>query len=73
MKKLIYIAGCLLLLSAPGCKNFLDVVPDNVPTIDNAFTIRQEAMKYLFTCYSYLPAAATPAPTPPSPAATSSG
>ncbi|QEC78567.1 RagB/SusD family nutrient uptake outer membrane protein [Mucilaginibacter ginsenosidivorax] len=39
-----------------GCKkDFLDVVPDNVATIDNSFTSRNEAEKYLFTCYSYLP------------------
>lgn len=36
-------------------KGFLDVVPDNVATIDNAFTNRQEAEKFLFTCYNYLP------------------
>jgi hypothetical protein len=35
--------------------NYLDVVPDNAPTIDNAFTMRSEAIKYLATCYSYLP------------------
>lgn len=46
---------CVLLLSAASCKKFLDVVPDNVATIDNAFTMRAEAEKYLFTCYSYLP------------------
>ncbi|WP_142688470.1 RagB/SusD family nutrient uptake outer membrane protein [Chitinophaga polysaccharea] len=48
---------CVLLLSA-SCKKFLDVVPDNVATIDNAFTMRAEAEKYLFTCYSYLPSSA---------------
>lgn len=42
-----------LLLS--GCKKFIDVVPDNVATINNAFTLRNEAEKFLFTCYSYLP------------------
>ncbi|WP_028375651.1 RagB/SusD family nutrient uptake outer membrane protein [Leeuwenhoekiella sp. MAR_2009_132] len=42
-----------LLQSCGG--EFLDVVPDNVATIDNAFTLRNEAEKYLFTCYSYLP------------------
>lgn len=35
--------------------SYLDVVPDNVATIDNAFTMRNTAEKYLFTCYSYLP------------------
>lgn len=35
--------------------NYLNIVPDNVPTIDNAFVMRSEAEKFLFTCYSYLP------------------
>lgn len=35
--------------------NFLDVVPDNVSTVEHAFKLRNEAEKYLFTCYSYLP------------------
>lgn len=39
-----------------GCKkDYLDVVPDNVATIENSFTSRTEAEKYLYTCYSYLP------------------
>src|SRR5690606_15860686 len=46
----------LLLVGLLGsCKDYLDVVPDNLPTIDNAFANRNEAEKYLFTCYSYLP------------------
>jgi len=38
-----------------SCKKYLDVVPDNISTIENAFKLRIEAEKYLFTCYSYLP------------------
>ncbi|MGE8290245.1 MAG: RagB/SusD family nutrient uptake outer membrane protein [Sphingobacterium sp.] len=38
-----------------SCKKYLDIVPDNVATIDYAFRNRDEAEKYLFTCYSYLP------------------
>ncbi|MCM5528681.1 RagB/SusD family nutrient uptake outer membrane protein [Parasegetibacter sp. NRK P23] len=38
-----------------SCKKFLDVVPDNVATIENAFKLRNEAEKYLFTLYSYQP------------------
>lgn len=38
-----------------GCDNFLDIVPDNVATIDYAFRMRATAEKYLATCYSYLP------------------
>ena len=45
----------LLLLTTGACKKYLDVVPDNVATIDNAFTLRSSAERYLFTCYSYMP------------------
>lgn len=38
-----------------GCRRYLDIIPDNIPTIDNAFKLRQEAEKYLGTCYSYIP------------------
>lgn len=33
----------------------LDVVPDNLPTIDHAFANRAMAERYLSTCYFYLP------------------
>ena len=46
------LAGLLMLNS---CKKYLDVVPDNVATIDNAFTMRTQAEKFLFTCFSYMP------------------
>lgn len=38
-----------------SCKKYLDIIPDNVPTIDHAFAMRSEAEKYLYTCYSYMP------------------
>jgi hypothetical protein len=45
-----------ILFGLESCeKSFLDVVPDNVVTIDQAFKLRNEAEKYLFTCYSYIP------------------
>ena len=57
MKKII-ITGTLTLIFLAvlsSCKKYLDVVPDNIATIDNAFTMRSQAEKYLFTCYSYMP------------------
>lgn len=36
--------------------DYLDIVPDNVATIDNAFSMRVTAERFLFTCYSWLPA-----------------
>jgi hypothetical protein len=38
-----------------SCADFLDVVPDNIPTMDHAFQNRGEAEKYLVGLYSYLP------------------
>lgn len=50
-----------VLILVPSCKkSFLDIVPDNVATLDNAFANRNEAEKYLFTCYSYLPQEGNP-------------
>lgn len=44
------------IISLSSCEDsFLDVVPDNVNTIDKVFNLRNEAEKYLFTCYSYMP------------------
>ncbi len=39
-----------------SCKNdYLDVVPDDIATIDHAFRDEIQAEKYLATCYRYLP------------------
>ncbi|MEQ6121853.1 RagB/SusD family nutrient uptake outer membrane protein [Reichenbachiella sp. MALMAid0571] len=38
-----------------SCSDYLDVVPDNLPTIDIAFSDRSSTEKYLATCYSYMP------------------
>ncbi|MET3114129.1 hypothetical protein AAKU52_001862 [Pedobacter sp. CG_S7] len=44
-----------LLGSVSSCKKYLDIVPDNIATLENAFSMRSQAEKFLFTCYSYLP------------------
>jgi starch-binding outer membrane protein, SusD/RagB family len=54
-RNLVYRLPLLLIFLCTSCNNFLDVVPDNVATIENAFTLRNEAERYLFTCYSYMP------------------
>lgn len=45
----------LLLLLTTGSCSYLDVVPDNVATIDDAFVDEASAERFLATCYSYLP------------------
>jgi hypothetical protein len=56
--KLLYKYVILSVFLVPGltsCTDFLDVVPDNVATIENAFSDRYTSEKYLYTCYSFLP------------------
>ena len=55
MKYLIYIVTLCLSLSLLNCEDYLDIVPDNIATIDYAFFDRVGAERFLFTCYSYLP------------------
>lgn len=44
-----------VILASSSCEKYLDIIPDNVPTVDHAFAMRSEAEKYLYTCYSYMP------------------
>lgn len=57
MKKRISIGTLLLsfLCVAVSCSDYLDIVPDNIATIDKAFETRKSTEGYLFTCFSYLP------------------
>ncbi len=49
-----YIWLAVLIASIVSCKKYLDVVPDNVGTLEYAFRNRNEAENYLFSCYAYL-------------------
>lgn len=55
MKSIYTIIVCISFLLLTACSDYLDVIPDNMPTIDHAFRDRNSAETYLFTCYSYLP------------------
>lgn len=48
---LVALFGSMLFSS---CK-YLDIVPDNIATVDNIFRMRNTTEQYLFTIYSYLP------------------
>jgi hypothetical protein len=52
LNKLFILAG--LVFGVISC-DYLDVVPDDAPTLDDAFKNRAAAEKSLFTCFSYLP------------------
>ncbi|MDR3244920.1 MAG: hypothetical protein LBT50_00625, partial [Prevotellaceae bacterium] len=47
------LTGLLLLLSS--CREYLNVVPDNTLTLDNVFSVKEEAYNALAKVYSYMP------------------
>jgi hypothetical protein len=53
IKKCAFITSCILLAS---CSSYLDVVPENTPTVEHAFANRAEAENYLAGLFSFLPA-----------------
>lgn len=57
MKKTIQIVIFLftILIFTSACKDFLNVIPDNIPTIEHAFKNRNEAEAFLYGCYSFIP------------------
>lgn len=64
MKKIFVITTLALFGILSSCKKYLDVVPDNIATIDDAFSSRIQAEKSLYTCYSYLPVDGDPQTNP---------
>lgn len=52
-----YLICIVMALSVNSC-SYLDVVPDNVATLENAFSDRYTAEKYLATCYWGMPKSA---------------
>jgi hypothetical protein len=56
---MILVAATLL---ATGCDKFLNVVPDDgLATIEMSFNLRASAIRYLGTCYAYMPNDGIPA------------
>ncbi|MCH5599130.1 RagB/SusD family nutrient uptake outer membrane protein [Niabella ginsengisoli] len=53
MKQLTtWLLAAILVGPISSCKKYLDIVPDNVGTLDYAFRNKNEAENYLFACYS---------------------
>lgn len=53
-KKFLFYITFALVGMCNSC-DYLDLVPDNIPTMDMVFTTRQNAEKMLMTCYAYMP------------------
>lgn len=59
MKRYKLIIAISALFPLVSC-NWLDIVPDNVATMDMVFQTRNSAEKMLYTCYDYIPSTASP-------------
>ncbi|MDO5569979.1 MAG: RagB/SusD family nutrient uptake outer membrane protein [Bacteroidales bacterium] len=55
MKKIYLIFISLAFLLNSSCDDYLDIVPDNVTTLDHAFSDKVSAERFLATIYSYMP------------------
>ncbi len=55
MKTLRYLILILLLLGVVSSCDYLDIVPDERPTEEDAFKDPKAAQRFLYSCYSYLP------------------
>jgi len=56
MKKIIYSAiSAVFIFICASCSNYLDIVPDNIPSVQQVFDTRANAFKMLYTCYDYMP------------------
>lgn len=54
-----FVAALLLVFSIGSCGQYIDVVPDNIAVIEDAFETRESSLRFLATLYSYLPPFAT--------------
>lgn len=54
-KKIKYYIAFLLVGVMLSCDSYVDIVPDNLATIDIAFNSRVNAEKFFFTLYGYMP------------------
>ncbi|GHV66257.1 hypothetical protein FACS1894199_09290 [Bacteroidia bacterium] len=55
MKKNIYTTIIAAMFLLPSCADYLDVVPDNVVTLEDIFSRKSEAWNALAKVYSYMP------------------
>ncbi|MFV0592911.1 MAG: RagB/SusD family nutrient uptake outer membrane protein [Draconibacterium sp.] len=53
MRKIIYFI--FFVFAFYSCSDYLDVIPDNLTTIEDAFKDEYNTKAYLYTCYAYIP------------------
>ena len=54
-KHILYLLFFLSVMGLNTSCNYLDIVPDETATEADAFANPRAALKYLYSCYGYLP------------------
>jgi len=55
IKRLDILLIVFIMINTFSCKDYLDVVPEGTATLESAFSMRRHTLRYLYTCYSYMP------------------
>ena len=55
MKRMLSVFFLSIMFIFQGCDDYMDIVPDNIAELDQAFSMKSMAEKFLFTCYSWMP------------------
>jgi hypothetical protein len=58
--RIIFLLLCLNAGLVTSCADYLDIVPDNIVSVDDVFGSRDNANKFLATCYGHLPTVVRP-------------
>jgi hypothetical protein len=58
--RIIFLLLCLNVVLVTSCSDYLDIIPDSIVTVDDAFSSRANAEKFRSTCYGYLPSIVRP-------------
>jgi hypothetical protein len=58
--RIVFILLCLNIVLTTSCADYLDIIPDDLATVDDAFSSRSNADKFRATCYGYLPSVVRP-------------
>jgi hypothetical protein len=58
--RIIFLLMCLNVILVTSCSDYLDIVPDNITSVNDAFSSRSNAERFRNTCYGYLPSVIRP-------------
>jgi hypothetical protein len=64
IRRIRHICIVVFAVTTVSCSDYLDVIPDNITTVDHAFASRYRAEGFLYGLFGYLPESANPSSNP---------